>query len=82
MAEGEHTPGGGPWWRLGESWPAVCLEGSRTSWHRGRQCPEACPWEPGEAGMAQMLCLCMVARMRRAARLCHNQCSPFISYAL
>ena len=25
MPEGESTPAGGPWWRPGELWRAVCL---------------------------------------------------------
>ena len=82
MPEGEPTLGGGPWWRPGELGRAACLGGPGTSWHRGRRWSEACPWLPEEPGMAQMLCLCMAVRMRRAARWCHSQCSLSISSGL
>ena len=32
--------------------------------------------------MARMLCSCIAVRMRRAARRCHSQCSPFIPSGL
>ena len=44
VPEGEPIPGGGPRGRSGEFRRAACLGGSRMSWDRGRQLPEACPW--------------------------------------
>ena len=82
VPEGEPLPGGGPRGCSGEFRRAACLGGSGTSWDRGRWWPEACPWWPGDPGMFQILWSCMAARMRRAARWCHRQCSPFISSGL
>ena len=82
VPEGEPPPGGGPRGCSGEFRRAACLGGPGTSWDRGRRWPEACPWWPGDQGMFQILWSCMAARMRRAARWCRRQCSPFISSGL
>ena len=82
VPEGEPLPGGGPRGCSCEFRRAACLGGSRTSWDRGRRWPEACPWWPGDPGMSQILWSCMAVRMRRAARWCQRQCSPFISSGL
>ena len=71
-------PAGG----FGEFRRAACLGGPAASWDRGRRWPEACSWWPGDPRMFQILWSCMAARMRRAARWCHRQCSPFISSGL
>ena len=43
-AEGETIPGGCPCGPSGELRRGACLGGSGTSWDRGRQWLEACPW--------------------------------------
>ena len=82
VPEGEPLPGGGPRGCSDESRRAACLGGFGRSWDRGRRWPEASPWWPSDPRMSQILWSCMAVRMRRAARWCHRQCSPFISSGL